>query len=90
MMTRLDDALSNFRAELMKQAEVIADDAYASGELDETTVPVLAFALGIILSRTKNTDEFKKEGLDIVMKMIAVAMWRDKPDSFIIPSGERR
>jgi hypothetical protein len=86
-MTRLDDALGNFRAELMQQAEAIADGAYnESGELDETTIPVMAFAIGIILGRVKNTDEFKKEGLDIVMKMIATAIWKDKPDDFTIPN----
>lgn len=86
-MTKLEDAISNFRAELMKQAEAIADDAYdENGELDNTTIPVLAFAIGIIIGRAQNTDQFKKEGLDIVMKMITVAIWKDKSSDFKIPN----
>jgi hypothetical protein len=84
-MTDLDTALGNFRAELMKQAQAIADDAYEGGELDQTTMPVLAFAIGIIIGRAQNDDNFKMEGLDIAVKMIITAMWANKPDSFKIP-----
>ena len=88
-MTRLEDALGNYRAELMKQAEAIADDAHdENGELDYSTIPVMAFAIGLIIGRARNPDQFKKEGLDLVMKMVATAIWKDKPGDFKIPEME--
>jgi hypothetical protein len=85
-MKGLNDAVGKFREELMEQAEDIADNAFdESGELDYTTIPVLAFAIGIILGRSQNDDQFKKEGLDIVVKMIMTAMWKNKPGDFKLP-----